>query len=659
MTIFKESLYNVTADPKNRNIHYAPKKPELTDEPIALISYVIATRYLGEKKYNQAIDFFWKAIPLEKTDYIQNRPTYLKLLECYFSIGDFQSAEDIILKHLNYKQDDDLLALIGLLRHIRSKTPIHLHKQLADLWVTSSPSDWKVLDRVYLLGITEKWLNLSKARKKDNVDKLINKKLKRTQKKSKALKYLDLQLAVENKDLEKFKKLHSEVFDSGDIDDRIGLIMLASSLETRLAFELIEKTRKEHGDSPALALLESLNCLIVRDIDTAYSLIKKYKVLVEESWVGRYILASYYSIKSENEKSSTILNKLIAENPKVTLFRKLRADINFYEKNNEFVKEDYEQYSLDYPEDTKVLYRLARLSFTENDNTKGAAYLKKLYASKVDAELDFARLLDSIVRKKPLPVKESFMDSEHREKLHQVFELLNKNQKKAALDRLSELINDTHPVGLSNQYDSFYYYVYAFLSFIDIDYSSCIHFLGEALAEYPMDELKVLISDMYILNDKTVSEDKLFRIARTALQKIGDNDKLGTAQTYETAAEEYPTFCYLWLRAGIYRYVAKDEEGAASNYHKALQCSPNAKEVHMLYADILKYYDCNTAIEHYQKSIAIDGESAQAFDGLSQCYEKLGNTLLAEEYYKKYQTLYFELGGNPVNWFFNQPQRGL
>ena len=659
MTIFKESLYKVNSDKSNRNILYTTRRPELTDEPVALISFVIATQYMNNKNYEKAIEFFWKSIPLEKTSYISNKPTYNLLWQCYFFIGDITNAENIILKRLNYKNDDNLLLLIGIFRHFKSSVPNHLHKKLIDIFINSSPKEWDFLDKLYILGTTEKKSNLSKTRKKDKADKLIESKIQNSQKEELAWKFLEIQLAADEKNIDKFKILQKKIYNDGDLDDRIMLAVLASSLDTKLAFEIIEKIRIDHGDFPSLSLLKSLNYLIVNDTNSAYKSINKHKVLIEKSWIGRIVLSTYYSENSDKEKSSTILDTLISENPEVTLFRKLRADINFYKNKNEFVKEDYKIYSSDHPEDTKVLYRLARLSFMDNDSDAGFRYIRRIYEYPTNDNLNFGELLQSIILKTSPPDGSFFIETKHREKLESVFKLLNKNDPEAASKKLAELTNDAVPIGLSEKYNSFYCYVFAILSLIENEYFSALSFLFEALSEYPTNELKLLINDISDINNKSTSNDKLFNFAKDAYKKMIDQDYNGTANSYENATDEYPLFCYLWKRAGTYRFLAKDKEGAAKNYEKTLLCEPNSKNVHLLYADIMKYDDCIIAIDHYYKSIKIDGETVDSLDGLSQCYEKIGNTTKATEYYKKYKKRYFENGGDPVQWFFYQPLRGL
>jgi tetratricopeptide (TPR) repeat protein len=180
------------------------------------------------------------------------------------------------------------------------------------------------------------------------------------------------------------------------------------------------------------------------------------------------------------------------------------------------------------------------------------------------------------------------------------------------------------------------------------------------MIKYPTEELKLLIVELSKTEDKgQVLDDKLFLAGKNAFQKMVENNFAASAEVYETAAKKYQQFCYLWSRAGIYRILAKDSDSALVDYSNALQCEPEAKKLHALFADLVKEKDCNLAIQHYSRSLDIDGDSISAFDALSQCYAKLGNKALADEYYKKYKALYFKKGGNPVNFFFAQPLRQI
>lgn len=578
---------------------------------------------------------------------------------CYYALGDLRRAENTILKHLNYKQNENLLALVGLIRHVRSSIPEHAYKKLVESWMNVSPKDWEFLDRLYLYGITEKQLTLSKPRKKDSVDNLIEAKVKTSKKKNSSWKFLEIILAKENKDYEKFKQLHSDLFKAGDLDDQVLLALLSITVDSALASESIQKIRSTHGDFPGLSLLEACKCLVARDIETAKSLVERHKVLKEESLIGRTILALYYLKNSEDDKSLAILDELIAENPKATFFRGLRADINYYRQKLSSAKEDYALYTVDHPDDTKVLHRLARLSFIEKENAKGLDYTQKLFAQSVKDDLHFAELLEAILLNKPVSVKNTFLDEEHKSGIQSVFDLLNKNEVDAAKEKLNALISAEPVENLDDQYDSFYYYVLAIINLVENNFFECQWLLFDAYAEYPTEEIKLLLVELSKTDEEHVSEDKLFLAGKDAFQKLVDKNFAGSAEVYETAAEAYPTFCYLWYRAGIYRYLAKDRDRASTDYSKALQCEPEAKDLHLFYADLIKEKDCNLAIQHLSRSLEIDGESVNAFDGLSQCYEKLGDTALAKEYYKKYKKLYFEKGGNPINFFFYQPLRHL
>lgn len=659
MTIFKESLNNVASDKSNRNISYAGRKPALTDEPVSLISFVIAKRYMDEQNFSKAIEYFRKAIPLEKTPYIRNEPTYIQITMCYYSVGDFQRAEETILKQTNYRRNDNLLALVGIIRHMRSSFPEHAHKKLAELWLNASPKDWEFLDQLYLYAITEKQLTPPTPRKKDPVDTLIEERIKNPKRKHRSWSFLEIARAQENKDYARFKQLHAELFETSNLNDQLILALLSISVDLELASESIQKIRSVHGVFPGLSLMDAFKCLAARDIEAAKLLIEKHSVLKEKSLIGRTILATYYSMKAEYMKSLAFLDELIIENPKATFYRKLRADINYYLQKPSSAKIDYELYIADHPDDTKVLYRLALLSSSEKENADALEYIQKLFAQPVKENLHFAELLNSVLLNKPISTLNTFLDTEHEAGIQAFFKLLNKNDVDAAKAKLTELINNEHPATLEGKYVSFYYYVYAVISLLENHFFECQSHLLNAYAEYPTEELKLLITELSKTDLEHAYSDKLFFAGKDAFQKMLDGNFVASAEFYEMTAKEYPKICYLWNRAGIYRLLAKDTDRALVDYSIALQCEPEAKGIHSLYADLVKEKDCNLAVRHYSRSLEIDGDSIGTFDGLSQCHTKLGNTALADEFYQKYKTLYFEKGVNPVNFFFYQPLRQL
>lgn len=132
--------------------------------------------------------------------------------------------------------------------------------------------------------------------------------------------FIELVQAYEKKDYDKFKTVHAKLFQEGDLDSQILLAFMAVSVDTDLAAESIQKIRKAHGDFPGLALLDALKCLRTRDIETAKSLIEKHKVLIEESLLGRTILALYHYIKNDYDKALVLLDALVEETPEVTFF---------------------------------------------------------------------------------------------------------------------------------------------------------------------------------------------------------------------------------------------------------------------------------------------------------------------------------------------------
>jgi tetratricopeptide (TPR) repeat protein len=408
-----------------------------------------------------------------------------------------------------------------------------------------------------------------------------------------------------------------------------------------------------------LSLLEAFKCLLARDLDTAKSHVERYKVLKERSIIGRTILAAYFSQHTEYDKSLLLLDELITENPKATFYRKLRADILFYQQKYTSASEDYKIYIADNEDDTKALYRLSRTLFINQNYTDGLVYAQKLFDQPVKDDLHFASIIENNLLAKSSSVNNTFIDKTHINELKSVIILLNKNNADAAKEKVDELILNESSVELLNKYNSLYLYIKALISILENNFNESLLYLYEAYADYPTREIKSLIDEFSNSAEEHVSDDKLFIAGKEAFRKLTEKKYDGIAESYETAARAYPTFCYLWYRAGIYRHEAKEMDRASTDFNNALICEPEAKNLHLLFADLIKETDCNLAIKHFSRSLEIDGETVLAFDGLSLCYEKLGDKDLSMEYYKKYKKLYFDKGGNPINFFFHEPLRHL
>ena len=663
MTIFKKSLQNVANDNIAKNISFAGRRPDLTDETVSLVSFAIAVHLKKNEKFDEAIKYFYRSMPIDKTSYITNEPTYIQIAMCYYLLGNFKKSEEIILNHTYYQNNPSLLAFVGVIRYLQDSMPKKYYKKIVDVWMHSSPKDWEFLDRIFIYGITSKIFTSPPARKKDKVDLLITTAIHSSPTQDRSWKFLKLLTASKEKNYKLFKKIYAELFETADVDERMILSLQAISVDIDLADESISRIRETAGTFPGLNLLEALKCISEKKYSIARQLIEITPILEKKSLLGRTILSAYYSEEGNYDKALTYLDSLVKELPSAGLYRKLRGDINYYLGKQEAAKTDYEIYIKEYPNNTKVLYRLVTISNLNKDTGTVLKYTQKMFECPSDKELKFYPIIESVLINAPLEKANTFVDPNHEALLKDAFRLLNKNDPESAKKLLlTDKYTEPDTVRRS-QFIALDYYTLAMISILEGDFLESLRYLFESYAEYPMEESKNMILSLSNEISNESKSETLFSVAAKAFKKKIQSKFSESAIALESASEQYPDFCFLRVEAGNYRLSAKEFGKAATNFQAALQCEPRMQKVNSLYASLhvhfLKDPDCASAIEYYQRSLEVDGETVAAYDGLEQCYEKLGNQKKVKEFHKKYKDLYFKNGGNPTKYFFNQPLRHL
>ncbi len=161
-------------------------------------------------------------------------------------------------------------------------------------------------------------------------------------------------------------------------------------------------------------------------------------------------------------------------------------------------------------------------------------------------------------------------------------------------------------------------------------------------------------ADHYLLvNDADAAEKDYEKIARYAFARgdiEGARQRIQIIRTLrdelarlEADVKENPEDPEVWLQLGILQYKNAKITDAIEAWQKAAELDPeNAETRNLLGKVLLEMERLDEAVLQLQKAIELDPMNATVYYNLAVAEERLGNTAMAIEHYKKYMDL------NPV-----------
>lgn len=655
MTIFKDSLKNISNEKAFSEIKFSEKRPELTDETVSLISFVVADQYFSDKNYKLAIKYFMASIPLDKTKFIDNEPAYIRIAISNVMIGNFNEALQILLKKTDYKNNNNILELIAGIRLLQKYIPDSQYKYFSKLYLQNDISDFDFFDQLVLYGI---FISKDKLPDKNNqkIDVFIKNKIETGKNLNPKLEYLSLLYDLEEKNYNKYEKKFKKIFIKSDFNYKILLTLQALDVKKELFLESISAIKRQYGMNSSIKMLDIFYAVKNQKYEVAKRLIEKDERIKTKSIIGKLILSAYYSSINKNEEALKYANELVNKYPNIALFKKIRGDINISRNEYESAKMDYDIYLNEYNSDTSSILKFAEFSAQKNKSEFAGKYYTDLFKIPPKKDLNFREVIKYLLKKNHYDKSKIFIDEGHYNILKKCFGLINNNDVKNAVNYLNDNFLLNYNQELSDEYKSFYYYCLAILSYTGFFDGS--YYLLKSYAEYPTEEVKGLLFFIFNPEYKNIENSIISKLI-VAYKLYSSSNLKNAIITYKTLLKEYPDFCQIYKMIANLNFIGKNSKEEIRYLKKALSCNSNMKSVNYNLAYNYMFTDCSKSIIFYKKSLEVDGESYFVYDGLSRCYEKLNMEKEEREHYFKYKKLYFKQGGDLTSFFFYQPIRKL
>lgn len=659
IAILKDSLNISLTESKKRNIQY----PALTDEPTSIISYSIARSYMMEGKYAKAINYFHKAIPINKTKIKLDGKSvkdsvYFQIARCYFLLGELHKARQVITSKTNYKKHEDHLFLLYLIRNQLSLMSENGNKYLINLLKKYKITDFLLWDKFLMYYMSNSLEVESVSYQTSNeVDETIEAYVSKNKAISKEFtSYLNIsKLHLSDKPFD--YKLFNEEFKSSDYEKKICLLSIVCNHNIALATSLISELENEFGHKSILTLFKIFIAGKEHDQEKILNLIDSDSELLEKSVLAKFFYATAFWVSDEKIKALKYLNSLIKDNPDIAFLRKVRADLNYELGNHKQLMKDYNFYWESNKKERRDVFKALVSAFTEDDHVQVSAYLQD-FTKNLDENTDYNTILQESLNGKYTNDFSKIISEKKFNIITQVMKHVNDLDITSAKNLLSDIIRNE----IYSDYETgFYYYLLAFLYYLDLDFDNKVTALYTSFSFAPLKstlELLYKAAPLSVEYDFTNTKTNLFNALVRYEQELYIGDHQKAEALFEQIINKYPNFNYLrFVNASYWRN--KNTPLAMVKFKNVIKRNPNIKLANYFLARAEhRNKSYSNAIANYKKSILIDGSSTSNLGAISKCYEDIGDITNAKKYFIKYTKLYFsQPDASALEFFFKHNYR--